>query len=88
MPTPRRPLGVLDANITKRKELTPYKRGIIVGQALLGKGHTELAHAFNIPRSTIRSTLSRVLLRNDKGELRPRSGPPLLYNTRDKRIIL
>jgi len=36
MPTPRRPLGVIDGNIKKRKELTPYKRGQIAGARLAG----------------------------------------------------
>ncbi|KAM3072095.1 hypothetical protein ACMFMG_008557 [Clarireedia jacksonii] len=43
MPTPRRILGVLDGNIKKRKELTPKKRGQIVGARLCGVPATKVA---------------------------------------------
>ena len=59
MPTPRRPLGVINTNIGKRKELTLYQRGFIIGLLIAGKGATEIAEAINTPRSTVYTTISQ-----------------------------
>ena len=75
MPTPHKTLGISDANVQKKKELTPYTRGLIVGAAQSGLSATGIAEQFNLPRSTVSTTL---LLRlnsiRDEGLSRARSG--------------
>ena len=75
MPQPRKPLGVINGNIKKRKELTPFKRGQISGARLAGATPAKIAEAFNMPNSTIRTTLLLEPLRNN-GELLPCTGAP------------
>ena len=75
MPTPRRPLGPICPNKVKKRELTPYKRGLIAGASLFGHKPSSIATALNKPESTIRSTLEVDSLRN-KGESLPRPGRP------------
>jgi len=87
MPTPRRPLGVIDGNIKKRKELTPYKRGMIVGARKLSAKIPQIAEGLKVPESTVKTTLYSDLVCND-GVSRPRSGAPKRYTDQDERVIL
>lgn len=76
-----------NASVPKRKELTPYMRGKIVGAAAAGASIASLAQEFNLSRSTIRVTLSRDSLRTD-GESRARTGRPKSYTDRDVRNLI
>ena len=87
MPTPRRPLGVIDGNIKKRQELTPYKRGQLVGARIAGAKLTDIIDVFDILKSTVKYTLRHDPVRND-GASKPRSGAPKQYTDRDERVIL
>lgn len=87
MATPRRPLGPISGNSTVRKELSPYQRGLIVGQAQKGAKPLEISRDLNIPRTTIISTLELDLLRNE-GKSIPRPGRPLCYTPRNERVLL
>ena len=79
MATPRRPLGPVSGNSIRKKELTPYKRGQIVGAAQLGASNVEIAVTLNTPESTVRSTL-RADIQRLNGESIRRSGRPKTWN--------
>jgi transposase len=87
MATPRRPLQEISGNSIKRKELSPYQRGQIVGAARGGMSQAEIAKAFNVAKSTVFDTLFNALERHN-GESKPRSGRPLCYAECEERIIL
>jgi transposase len=87
MPSPRTPLGVIDSNIKKRKELSPYSRGKVIGARLIGGTLGQIANALNLPKSTVQTTLFLDQLRNH-GQSLPRNGAPRAYTDRDERKIL
>jgi len=87
MPPQRTPLRPISGNIYRRKELTPYQRGQIVGYSLLSCSPTEISASLNIPESTVRDTLKKAPERHD-GESSSRIGRPKLYSERDERQIL
>ena len=80
---PRRPLGPITPNIIRRKELTPYTRGFILGQLTAGVEQADVAKALNLSRATIRTTLLRANTRIN-GELIKRSGRPKVINDRNE----
>ena len=82
----RRPLRPITGNANKRRELTPFVRGIIKGKLLDGKTPTDIAKDLNIPRPTIYTTKQNLSSQVD-GKSKPRSGRPLSYTTRDTRHI-
>ena len=87
MSTPRRPLGLISGNVGKKKELTPYKRGLIVGAKIAGRSEGEISECFNLPDSTVRTTIIRAAERID-GQSKPRSGRPLCLSDREERILI
>ena len=87
MPTPRRPLGVIDGNIKKRKKLTSYKRGMIVDTCKLSAKISQIVKGLKVPESTVKTTLYSDLVCNDDVS-RPWSGVPKRYTDRDERVIL
>ena len=54
---PRAPPGQISGNITKRKELSPYKHGLIIGKHESRINLTQISQNLQIPRSTIIDTL-------------------------------
>ena len=84
---PRKPLGLISPNIIRRKELTPYRRGIIGGRAAAGLIVVKIARELDLPRRIVRSIIERGA-EHDKGTTKPRSGRPKLYNARDERTII
>lgn len=84
---PRTPLGPISGNRTYKQELTPAKRGQIVGRFLEGATATSIARDENLPRSTVRSTLQSTPLRKNQ-ESNPRSGRPARITKREERAIL
>ena len=54
----RRPLGPIAANIIRRKELTSFQRGILVGQAAAGSLIATIRKLFSLLENTIRTTLN------------------------------
>ena len=84
---PRRPLGPITPNIIRRKELTPYTRGFILGQLTAGVKQADVAKALNLFRAIVRTILLRADTRIN-GELVERSGRPKVTDDRDERIIL
>ena len=84
---PRRPLGPITPNIIRRKALTPYTRGFILGQLTAGVKQADVAKALNLSRAIVRITLLRADLRIN-GESVKRSDRPKITNDRDERIVL
>ena len=87
MNTPRRPLAPIHNNRVQKKELTPYKRGQIVGAAKLGGKPAKIAKVLKTTLSTVRTTLRRASIRTN-GESLPRSGRPKIYSDRDVRRLV
>ena len=54
----RRPLGPIALNIIRRKELTLFQRGILVGQAAAGFLIAIMRKLFSLLENTIRTTFS------------------------------
>lgn len=80
----RRVLGPIDGNVDKRKQLSAYERGRIVGANLCGTRPAHIARILNLPDSTVRTTIRNAPLRNE-GETRPRTGRPVTYSDREVR---
>lgn len=53
MPTPRRPLGDIDGNSRRGKDLTPILRTEMEGARASGASYRNIVETFDIPRSTI-----------------------------------
>jgi transposase len=87
MSTPRRPLGVISGNIAKKKELTPYKRGLIVGAKIAGRSEAEISECLNVPDGIVRTTIVRAAERID-GQSKPRSGRPPCLSDREEQILI
>ena len=83
----RVPLSGISANIQRRRELSPYERGIIVGVSKTTDSATVIAQLTKVPRTTIQSTLL-IDSEHDEGTTKPRSGRPKIYDERDERLIL
>jgi hypothetical protein len=84
----RQPLGTCSVNIQGRgPELSAYVRGKIKGASEFGVKTCVISRTYNIPSSTIESTLSLDSLRID-GKSLPRSGRPKTYDIRDERHII
>ncbi len=81
---PRAPLAPISGNTPRRKELTPFQRGLLVGQVTRGATPGKIQKDFRIPRSTTRSVVLNSL-HQEEGESRPRSGRPTRVSDRDRR---
>jgi hypothetical protein len=55
----RRALALISGNIHYRKELTGYKRGVVLGFAGAGVIPPKIATELNLPESTVQETLSK-----------------------------
>ena len=87
MPTPRTPLGVINGNSRKGKELTPHQRALIKGAAKFYDSTTLISATFDIAELTVRSTISAATTRIDsKSQLR--SSRPPKFLDRDYRKLL
>ena len=84
---PRTPLTPRSGNILKRKELTPYERGRIVGKAEEGASPAEIARCLKIPDSTVRDTISNDATRNE-GNSKLRSSTPKSYSPYERMRLL
>jgi len=80
-------LSSIDSNIQRRKESTPYERGIIIGKHSTGCGPTKIATDLQIPR-----TVAQITLKQEPAHRQDKSIPhvdcPKSYSARDKRKIL
>ena len=88
MPPQRTPLRSINGNRGIRgPELTPYKRGRIVGAFDAGLSPREIELQLNHSRGAVRGAIALSNLKTNGASL-PRSGRPLIYNDRDQRTML
>lgn len=87
MATPRRPLGPIDGNTVRGKELSRYERGKIVRARIAGMSPREIELQMKRSRGAVRSALCLEILRTN-GASMPRNGRPRIYNERDCRTML
>ena len=83
---PRTPLGPKSGNERVYKELTPYKRAIIIGQYLERGIPTFIARDENVLRETVYRTISKDAIRKEQAS-QARSGRPSTVSDRDRRHI-
>jgi hypothetical protein len=84
----RQPLGTCSVNIRSRGlGLNAYVRGKTKAASDFGVQNRDISRAYEIPESTIESTLLLDPLRVDGNSL-PRSGRPKKYGLRDERHIV
>ena len=83
----RTPLATISGNRPRNKELSPFQRGILVGQAAQGHSYGRIAKATKLHRNTVRMAVINASLQQN-GVSRPRSGRPPLITERDKRHII
>jgi transposase len=84
---PRTPLRAISGNSEARKELSPYIRGQIIAYSEIGLSPHQISQKLEIPRRTVRDTITRNPERKD-GESKSRSGRPKVLSERDIRHIL
>ena len=84
---PRTPLDPITPNIIRRRELSPFTRGIIAGQRTTGASYGAIARGLNLPKSTVQDSLA-IVNRGSHGVSKSRSGRPKVTTVRDERIIL
>jgi transposase len=84
---PRRALASISGNIPRRKELSRYERGVVLGFAGAGVIPPKIATELNLPESTVRETLSKAPQR-PQGISTSRIGRPPKCTIRDERKIL
>ena len=72
---PRTPLGPITPNIIRRRELSPFTRGIITGQHSIGASYKTIIRRLNFPKSTIQDSIS-IVNRGTHGLLKSRSDRP------------
>jgi DNA-directed RNA polymerase specialized sigma24 family protein len=63
MATPRRPLGEINGNSRRGKDLTPVQRALLEGARRVGASWADIAKEFDIPQSTVRSTIKLASVR-------------------------
>jgi len=80
-------LGSISGNITHRKELTPYNRGVIIGKASTNTRPTQIAEELSIPRSTVQETLYKSPLHHNSKSA-SHSGALKKLSKHDERRIL
>jgi hypothetical protein len=85
--TPRTPLGPITPNIIRKKQLSPYTKGKIIGARLWGAKPADIARMFAIPDQTVRDTIKKATCR-PHGTPLPKPGRPVEYTDRDERLIL
>lgn len=84
---PRRPLGELTPNIVRRRELTEFERGQIVGLLKNGGTPSSITKVLTYPIETIRGVIKRSLVHPTAGNIGQR-GRKKATSERDKRLIL
>ena len=83
----RTPLATISGNRPRNKELSPFQRGFLVGQATQGRSYGGIAKAAKLPKSTVQTAVSNASLQQN-GESRPRSGRPRATTPADQRLII
>ena len=84
---PRHALAPISGNIPYRKELSLYKRGVVIGYTSGGATVPQIAIVLSLPKSTVWDTLINTP-QQPQGFSIARIKHPLLYNNRDECTLL
>ena len=87
IPTPHQLLGPISGNITKKKELTLYKRGLVLGAKLGGCIEAEISECLNLSDSIVRTTILQTVEHN-KGYSKLQSSWPRCLSDQEEQIFL
>ena len=87
MPPQRTPLGAIDSNRRRGKDISPYIRGKIVGMADKGASVSEIQAQYKVSRKAVRGSIAQDSQRPE-GKSAPHSGCPPTYTIRDERLML
>jgi hypothetical protein len=87
MSTPRTPLGSIDGNITRKKELTPFQRGQISRMFAGGAKKSAISKHYNLLYSTVADTINLEHLYED-GASQPKAPRKLSYTLMQERRVL
>ena len=87
MPPQRTPLGAIDSNRPRGKDLTPYIRGKIVGMAEGGASVLQIQAQYGVSRKAVRGSIAQDYARPE-GKSGRSPGVPCTYTKRDKRMML
>jgi hypothetical protein len=85
--TPRTPLGPISSNIIRKKQLSPFSRGKVIGAHLVGARPAVIARLLSLSDSTVRRTISNAEYR-PHGTPLPKPGRPIESSVQDERSIL
>ena len=83
----RTPLGSISGNRPRGPDLTPYKRGIILGAHKNGCTPTYIARVENTPLTTVKKSIYQTSQRPN-GISKPRTGRPPITTERSRRLII
>ena len=83
----RVPLAAIGANRRPKHQLSSENKHQIIGRSLAGQSHGLIARAERLPKSTVTSTLCKVIKRRNTNIL-PRSGRPREYSETDVYSVL
>jgi transposase len=84
---PRTPLAPITPNVIRKKQLSPYSRGKIIGAYAAGAKIAQIARLFSTPDSTVRRTIANEE-NQPHGLSLPKPGRPILSTVQDERSIL
>ena len=87
MALPRAPLTPISSNIIRYRDLSPYLRGCIDASRLAGLSLGQIAHQYNLPKSTV-STSLRLSKLHPEGASQKRSGRPKETSERAERWLV
>jgi hypothetical protein len=87
MPPQRTPLGRIDPNQLRGKDMSPYNRGQVIGAYINGLTQREIKDKYKFSRKAIRGAIALNILNTNRASL-PRTGRPKVYNERDRRMML
>ena len=65
MPPDRKALALIKQNHIRNNELSPFRRGLIVGSAWAGAKPAYITEAMSLAKSTIKNTIKLNPLRNE-----------------------
>ena len=85
--TLRTPLGLITLNRIRKKQLSLYTKGKIIGARLFSVKPADIVRIFEIPDQTVHDTINNAISRPYRTPLQ-KPGRPVLYTDRDERLIL
>ncbi|EPE35602.1 hypothetical protein GLAREA_11302 [Glarea lozoyensis ATCC 20868] len=87
MPPQRTPLGPINGNSHRGKDITPYTRGQIIGAHRSGKRNCSIEREYGVSLAAVKSTIANEN-HQPEGISKKRPSGPKIYSERDCRIML